>query len=64
MPTAPITVDSTVPKTLFLSTFMPEAAANLGLAPAVYISIPLLLLEKSHTSKQQPKKNSSSPVGI
>ena len=63
MPTAAITVDSTVPSVRMWSTLMPLASANLGFEPAADIAMPILLRENSHITPQHSRKNSKSPVG-
>ena len=52
-----------VPISRILFTLIPAALANMGLAPAALMAIPVLERIKTHTRKHIKKKNRRRPVG-
>ena len=63
MPTAPSTVERTVPITRMRFTDTPVASAKRGLLPTACIATPVFERANSHISTQQSAMKSNSPVG-
>jgi hypothetical protein len=63
IPMPPIIIDSIVPTILCLFTFIPFAAANLGLSPAAIIATPVFVFKNIHIKTHPAPKSKRVPVG-